>query len=425
MADRTILHCDMNSFYASVELLDHPECRGLPTAVCGDPKNRHGIILAKSEEAKAFGIKTAMTVREAKALCPNLRLLAPHHDKYSRYSKVINAIYQRYTDMVEPFSVDESWLDVTASRRLFGDGKTIADDIRRTVWEETGLTLSAGVSFNKIFAKMGSEYKKPNATTVISRENYKEILWPLAVDEMFFVGRATAEKLHGFNIRTIGDLATADRAMLESHLGKMGGMLHDYANGTDDAPVSLSYEKQKIKSIGNGITFRRDLLGADDIHTALAALCDNVSARLRRHALKAYGVKVDIKDPSMKSISRQKALPAPANTAEFLAKGAFSLIEEAGFVQRPIRLLTVTGIQLVDEDQATEQLDLFGLLSGSAANDAPPEETATSARADRQEDLSRAMDTIRDKYGKGAISYARLLDNDLGIHLEDIRLETK
>ena len=225
--DRTILHCDMNGFYASVELLSRPDLVGVPMAVCGDPKNRHGVILAKSEEAKKYGIQTAMTVWQAMRLCPDLRLVAPHHDKYKYWSGVINEIYQRYTDMVEPFSIDESWLDVTASRRLFGDGKEIADQIRETVKKETGLTLSAGVSFNKIFAKMGSDYKKPDATTVITRENYKDLLWPLPAGEMFFVGSATAEKLAKFNILTIGDIASQERTFLAAQFGKYGGMLYD------------------------------------------------------------------------------------------------------------------------------------------------------------------------------------------------------
>ena len=406
--DRTILHCDMNGFYASVELLSRPDLVGMPMAVCGDPKNRHGIILAKSEEAKKYGIKTAMTVREAMQLCPSLRLVAPHHDKYKYYSGVINEIYQRFTDMVEPFSIDESWLDVTASRRLFGDGKTIADRIRKTVREETGLTLSAGVSFNKIFAKMGSDYKKPDATTVITRDNYKELLWPLPAGEMFFVGGATAEKLAKFNVLTIGDIAQQDRAFLTAQFGKYGGMLYDYANGLDDAPVALFYEKQKIKSVGNGITFRRNLRGEQDIRTALTALSDHVATRLRGHEMKAFGVKVDIKDPSLVTISRQKQLPAPVNTAEEIFQAAFSIIKETPFMNKPIRLLAVTGINLCDESYEEVQLDIFG---------------TGSVDREKQESLDRAMDQVRQKYGKTAISFARILGNDIGVDLSDIREE--
>ena len=205
--DRVILHCDMNGFFASVELLSHPELRDRPMAVCGSPDKRHGIILAKNEPAKKAGVVTAETVWQALKKCPDLQFVPPHMSKYKHYSRLINEIYQRFTDMVEPFSIDESWLDVTASQSLFGSGREIADTIRETVKKELGLTLSAGVSFNKIFAKMGSEYKKPDATTLITRENYKDILWPLPARDMFFVGKATAQKLAAAGISTIGDIA--------------------------------------------------------------------------------------------------------------------------------------------------------------------------------------------------------------------------
>ena len=406
--DRTILHCDMNGFYASVELLSRPDLVGLPMAVCGDPENRHGIILAKSEEAKKYGIQTAMTVWQALRLCPELRLVPPHHEKYKYWSGVINEIYQRFTDMVEPFSIDESWLDVTASEKLFGDGKTIADTIRKTVREETGLTLSAGVSFNKIFAKMGSDYKKPDATTVITRDNYKDLLWPLPAREMFFVGGATAEKLAEFNILTIGDIAAADRGFLETRFGKYGGMLYEYANGLDASPVALACEKQKIKSVGNGITFRRNLQGEEDIRTALTALSDHVASRLRAHEMKAFGVKVDIKDPSLKTISRQKQLPAPVNTTEEIFEAAMAIMRETPFLHKPIRLLTVTGINLCDESWNEVQMDMFG--------------TGSKDRG-QTESLDRAMDAVRRKYGTGAISFARILGNDIGIDLADMRME--
>ncbi|MDR2157137.1 MAG: DNA polymerase IV, partial [Clostridiales Family XIII bacterium] len=298
--DRIILHCDMNAFYASVELLSHPDLAERPVAVCGDPEMRRGIILAKNEHAKRYGIVTAETIAQAKRKCPSLVLLRAHHDKYNRYCKLINDIYYRFTDMVEPFSIDESWLDVTASERLFGTGEEIARTIKAAVKSELGLTQSVGVSWNKIFAKMGSEYKKPDAVTVIDRTNYKEILWPLPVRELFSVGRATAEKLHHMGIRSIGDLAAADRRTLKHVFGKQGEMLSDYAGGLENAPVRAASERRKIKSVGNGVTFRRDLLGRDDIMIALTALSDTVSGRLRKYGLKCSGVKVDVKDPEFK-----------------------------------------------------------------------------------------------------------------------------
>lgn len=399
--DRVILHCDMNSFYASVELLDHPELRDKPTAVCGDPDGRHGIILAKNELAKAYGVVTAETVWQAKKKCPNLQFIRPHHDKYKAYSEKINRIYLEYTDMVEPFSIDESWLDVTASQKLFGSGRKIADTIRKRVKSELGLTLSVGVSYNKIFAKMGSEYKKPNATTEITRENYKALLWDKPVSELFFVGWATAEKLSRLQIKTIGDLAKANPKLLEELLGKQGPILHRYANGLDDSPVCLYNQREKIKSVGNGITFRRNLIGKDDILTAVTGLSDTVASRLRKYQMKAFGVKVDIKDPSFKTISRQKQLSSATNLSAEIRKACMEIITASWRLSDPIRLLTVTAINLTDETTC-EQISLF---------DMPDEERK------KGESIERAMDDIRRKFGDSAVTFGSVLDNDLGIDL--------
>lgn len=401
--DRTILHCDMNGFFASVELLALPELRGKPMAVCGNPENRHGIILAKSEEAKAYGVVTAETVWQAKKKCPRLILVRPHHEKYSFYSKKINQIYERFTDMIEPFSIDESWLDVTGSLRLFGTGREIADKIRAVVKEEIGLTLSVGVSYNKVFAKMGSEYKKPDATTEITRENYRELLWPLPLRELFFVGRATAERLEKAGMRTIGDLAVYNRDLICAMLGKQGAVIHDYANGVDDSPVSRSYERQKIKSVGNGMTFKRDLAGIDDIKTAILALSDTVAGRLRKYEMKCQGVKVDIRDPMFKTISRQKQLPLPTNLAEEIGNGALELIRKSWNLKDPIRMLTITGISLTDEQEA-EQLSFFA---------------ADQKDRGKSETIERTLDSIRRKYGGSAITFGGILNNDIGIDLYD------
>lgn len=401
--DRTILHCDMNSFYASVELLDYPEYRNVPMAVCGDPTNRHGIILAKNELAKKYNIKTAETLWSAQKKCPTLVCVKPHRAKYKKYSNLINEIYLRYTDMVEPFSIDESWLDVTASLKLFGSGKEIADHIRMTVKNELGLTLSAGVSFNKIFAKMGSDYKKPDATTVISRDNYKKILWPLDIESLFFVGNASAQKLKKAGIFTIGNLANSDKKFVTSLLGKQGSMIHDYANGLENEPVKLFSEKEKIKSVGNGITFKRNLKNENDIHTAIVGLSDKVASRLRKYQMKAYGIKIDIKDPTFKVISRQKQLVSPTNTSEDIACTAFELLKANWLLGDPIRLLTITAINLTDENE-DEQLNMF------AQNDVKTKE--------RSQSMARAMDMIRNKYGDNAITFGRIINNDIGIDLD-------
>lgn len=397
--NRVILHCDMNGFFASVELLDYPELRDKPMAVCGDPESRHGIILAKNEIAKRYGIVTAETLWQARKKCPDLQTVPPHHKKYQHYSRLINEIYLQYTDMVEPFSVDESWLDVTASQKLFGNGKQIADKIRHQVKKELGLTLSAGVSFNKIFAKMGSDYKKPDATTVITQENYKNILWPLDIRDLFFVGKATADKLQGIGIHTIGQLAESDHHTVTALLGKQGSIIHDYANGLDQTPVSRFDEREDVKSIGNGSTFRRNLEGIQDIRTAVIALSDTVAVRLRQKKKKAFGVKVDIKDPSLKVISRQQQLDNPTNLAENIADTAVSIIEKSWNLRHPIRMLTVTAINLCPEDQA-QQLSLF---------------SSENIQNETGEKMERTMDDIRKKFGRNAITFGRIIKNDIGL----------
>ena len=397
--DRVILHCDMNGFFASVELLDYPQLKDKPMAVCGSPENRHGIILAKNEIAKKYGVVTAETLWQARKKCPDLQVVPPHHDKYKHYSRMINDIYLRFTDMVEPFSVDESWLDVTASRQLFGTGREIADTIRQTVKKELGLTLSAGVSFNKIFAKMGSDYKKPDATTVITRENFMNILWPLDIREMFFVGKATADKLNEYGIRTIGELALADRQMVMAMLGRQGGVIHDYANGLDTTPVLRFDQLEKVKSIGNGTTFRRNLQEEKDIRTAVTGLSDTVAARLRSHKMKAFGVKVDIKDPDLKVIYRQQQLDNPANITDIIADTAMSIIRKSWKMRDPIRMLTITAINLCDENQA-QQLSLFA---------------DENVLAEKGEKVERAMDDIRKKFGTDAIKFGSVIGNDIGL----------
>lgn len=396
--DRVILHCDMNGFFASVELLSHPELQGIPMAVCGSPDKRHGIILAKNELAKRAGVVTAETVWQALKKCPDLQFVPPHMSKYKHYSRLINEIYQRFTDMVEPFSIDESWLDVTASQSLFGNGKEIADTIRETVKNELGLTLSAGVSFNKIFAKMGSEYKKPDATTIITRENYREILWPLPAGEMFFVGKATAQKLSSAGINTIGDIAMANPDVLEVMLGKQGRQLWKYTNGLDTSPVTRVGNAERIKSVGNGVTFTRDLITEDDIITAVTSLSDTVAGRLRKYGMRAYGVKVDIKDPYFKVISRQKQLFTPTNLASEISKNAIDIIHASWKKGSPIRMLTITGINLTDEF-FNEQLSLF-------------EGDGISRK--KGEQIERTMDEVRRKYGNSSIGFATVIDNDIG-----------
>jgi DNA polymerase-4 len=353
-------------------------------AVCGDPKSRHGIILAKNEAAKQYGVQTAETLWQAKMKCPSLTLVAPHHDQYEKYSRLVNRIYEDYTDLVEPFGIDESWLDVSGTLHLFGEASKIADTIRRRVKEELGITVSVGVSFNKVFAKLGSDYKKPDATTVITRFNYKEIVHPLPVGQLLYVGRSAQKTLGALGIRTIGQLADTDRKHLSRRLGKLGEMIHDYANGIDPSPVRRAQQERKPKSIGNGITFPRDLFGIADIRPAVLSLCDMVAVRLRCQGLSCATLCVTIKYPDFKSISRQRTLSSPTRLAKELAEAALDMLREADALHTPIRMLTVTASHLDDTDENCRQLSLF--------------DTADAPAHSRQLQLETAMDNIRKKY---------------------------
>lgn len=398
--DRTILHCDLNGFYASVELLDHPELRDRPVAVCGDPDQRHGIILAKNEAAKKFQVKTAETIWQARKKCPGLVLLPAHHNKYRDYSQKVNAIYEQYTDLVEPFGIDESWLDVTGSMHLFGgDGRSVADRIRRRVREELDLTISVGVSFNKIFAKLGSDLKKPDATTIITRADVPTLVWPLPVTDLLFVGKASAKVLAQYGVTTIGGLASFGRAPLEQLLGKQGAQLYDYAAGLEHSPVAPAGAYTPPKSVGNGITFRRDLVGENDVRTGVALLADSVAARLRKCGMRCATVQVTIRDPNFKNICRQKGLAVPACTAREISAAALELITAAWSMKAPIRALTITGQNLVPEGETAEQLDIF------RAEAAP--------RREKWETLERAMDGIRQKFGSDAIRSAAVVGEDI------------
>ena len=393
MGDRVIFHCDLNSFYASVELLDRPELRHRPVAVCGDPNSRHGIILAKNEPAKAFGVKTAETIWQARKKCPELVLLPAHHDLYRAYSKKVNAVYERFTDLVEPFGIDESWLDVTGTLHLFGgDPRALADRLREELRRRFGLTISVGVSFNKVFAKLGSDYKKPDATTVIHRDNFREIVWPLPVGDLLYVGRAAAETLRQLGIGTIGQLAAFDRERLFQVLGKMGAQLHDYACGLDRSPVTPAGQHEPPKSVGNGYTFPQNLQGRDQLRAGIAQLSDQVAARLRKCGMKCKGVSLSIRDPAFRDIGRQLRLDPPTDLAREIAGAAMSLAEGCWNMDQPVRALTVTAIYLIPADEAGAQLDLF--------------DRDGSAKRERLERLEGTLDQIRARYGAGAISPA-------------------
>lgn len=385
MMERTILHSDLNNFYASVEQRDHPALRGKPIAVCGDPELRHGIVLAKSQEAKQFGIKTGDAIWEAKQKCRELLLVLPHFDRYMEVSAATREIYISYTDQVEPFGLDECWLDVGGSVDLFGNGVDIADSIRERVRRELGLTVSVGVSFNKVFAKLGSDYKKPDATTLITQENYRNLAWALPASDLLYVGPATTAKLARFGVYTIGDLAALDVQVLYHMLGKIGVMLHRFANGMDSSGVSKYTALPLIKTVGNSTTAPRDLISEDDIKITLYALCESVAARLREQNALCSTVQLGIRDTALFWYDRQHKLALPCCHSEGIFLAAYSLFR-ANRPSRPVRSLSVRACGLTPASDGV-QLSLFG----------------EEQRSQKRTDLEHALDHIRSKYGYTSI----------------------
>ena len=396
--DRVILHCDCNSFFASVEAVLRPELKSVPMAVAGNVENRHGIILAKNDLAKKYGIVTAETVFSAKKKCPGLILAEPHYDKYIEYSKKANEIYSKYTDKIESFGIDESWLDVTASRRI-GSGTEIAEMIRREIKETLGITVSIGVSFNKVFAKLGSDYKKPDAITEITRDNFRQIVYPLPVSDLLFVGKKTEEQLKYLGIRTIGELAEASEYILSSKLGKAGPLLLKYARGEDDSPVE-EVNVQDTKSIGNGYTFKHDLTSREECLTGIKYLAEEIGTKLRIRGLKCATVQLSIKDEYLRTIQRNAPQNPPTDISGEIADTAYKILQREWSDGKPIRMITVTATNLLKSDTVAEQMDFF--------NDDYDKRKKHGKR-------EIAVDEIRNKFGTDSILIASIIDNDIGI----------
>lgn len=382
--DRVILHIDMNNFYASVETLYDPSLRDIPMAVGGDKERRHGIVLAKNMLAKAKGVKTAEALWEAERKCPGIRFVPPHFDRYAKYSRLAKEIYMQYTDMVESFGLDECWLDVTGSTRLFGSGREIAEEIRERVKTELGLTVSIGVSFNKIFAKLGSDYKKPDAVTEFTRENYRELVWPLDAAELLFVGKSTQAALRKYGLYTIGDVARADRKLLKRLLGKCGEQLSLYANGEDMSPVMRVSEHSEVKSIGNSTTAIHDLRDDGEIRAELYMLSESVARRLREKGFCGYNVQLSVRKYNLETYQRQKTLDVAAADSESIFQAAYGLFK-AHHTGESIRSIGVRVSALAPIEMA--QCSLFGDVQ----------------RAQRRQRLETAVDFLRCKYGDDVI----------------------
>lgn len=387
--ERVILHCDLNNFFASVSLLFNPTLRSVPVAVCGDKEQRHGIVLAKNEAAKRCGVKTAEAIFEAKAKCPELVILPPMMDKYKEYSEKAHRIYEEYTDMIEPFGIDECWLDVTGSRLLFGSGEEIADKIRREIKQKLGITVSVGVSFNKVFAKLGSDMKKPDGITVISRENFREKIWRLLISDLLFVGRKTTDRLRSCGICTIGDAALCSDEMLERLLGKNGLELKRYALGEDNSPVSRQHEKATPKSIGRSVTRQQDFKTPDEIWGMFLSLAREISDSLREQGLYAGGVQVHIRNAALSVKEFSRSYPDSVNGAKIIAERGMELLNEHFGFTEPLRSVGLRAINLRGYQTAIQE-DIFG----------------DSEKRETEEKIESSIYELRKKFGSTSITRA-------------------
>lgn len=390
--ERVILHSDLNCYYASVEQMLNPRLRGTAMAVCGSTELRHGIVLAKSELAKRAGVKTGMVNYEARQKCPGLIIVPPQHEEYEKYSKLVRMIYGRYTDLVEPYGIDEAWLDVTGSTRLMGSGSDIAENIRQTIKRELGLTVSIGVSFNKIFAKLASDMKKPDAVTVLDQETWREKVWPLPVSDLLFCGHATTRKLIDRNVLTIGALAKLSPETLKSWFGVNGLGLWVFANGEDRARVMHKDYESPVKSVGHGITCSADLEDGEEAWKVMLELSQDIGHRLRCHGLSAKGVQLTVKDCKLFPKQYQGPLSAPSQSPYEIAQQARNLFSRNYRWAEPVRALTVRAINLVPRDQPM-QLDMFD----------------DAAKRLRREKLDDTIDEIRRRFGPRSVFSACLM----------------
>lgn len=381
---KTILHCDMNNFYASVEMLLNPSLKDFPLAVAGNPVKRTGIILAKNYNAKAYGVKTGEAIWEAKLKCPTLVCVSPHFDKYEEFSKKAREIYGHYTDKIEPFGMDECWLDVTASLKYFNKtGKELAQMIQDEIFNKLGLTISVGVSFSKTLAKLGSDMKKPKGLVEINAQNLSAIQKKMDITDMIFIGRKTAKKLKDMNIFTLYDLAHYNPNILEKNFGVMGRKIFEMAQGINDDEIVI-YSDEDTKSVGNGLTAPKDLTNLSDVKSLLSHLADMVSSRMRRHKFKAHTIHLTIKFADFSYLGAQKTYTQSFSSREHLLEYSMKIFNELTNNEfDPIRALRITCSKL-ETASSTEQLSLFADT--------------------KKEKLGEAVDAIREKFGDKAIT---------------------
>lgn len=387
--ERTILHIDMNNCYASIECLHQPAIRNKPVAVGGDVEARHGIILAKNQHAKKYGVKTGEALWQARQKCPDLVIVPPHYDLYIRFSRLARQIYGEYSDQVEPFGLDECWVDVTGTQKMEKGVDVLANEIRERIKFELGITVSVGASYNKIFAKLGSDYKKPDAVTIFTKDNYKNLIWPLPASDLLCVGPATTRKLNGYGIHTIGQLAQTPPEYLQNWFGKQGLVLSCFANGYDQTPVARMGEESIIKSVGNSTTTPRDLVNNEDVAVVFWMLAESVAERMREAGFLCRTVQISVRDNELHSFERQMKLSAPSCIASELHAAAMTLFCASYRWQKPVRSIGIRGADLVSASTPL-QLSMF-------------EDTA---KREKRERLERTMDDIRRRFGHYAIGRA-------------------
>lgn len=401
---RNILHCDMNNFYASVECMLSPELKQYPVAVCGSVEERHGIVLAKNYKAKAFKVATGDAVWQAKQKCPDLVVVPPHYEEYLKYSKLAKAIYCDYTNQVEPYGMDKCWLDSSGTKKLFGNPVDVANEIRERIKFELGLTISVGVSFNKIFAKLGSDYKKPDAVTVFEKETFREKIWGLPASDLLGVGRATTRVLNNYCIRTIGDLANSDYDFIKRILGKNGVSLWLYANGRDNSTVKDIKFVSPVKSIGHGITTVVDLSNEEEVWRVFLELTQGNGHKLRVHQKVAKAVAIYVRDNTLFSKQWQTQMQMVTQLPLVLAQYAFQLFKKRYDWRNPIRSVTIQAINLFPQDMP-QQIDLF----------------CDYERAEKQEKLDGCVEKLCQRFGKRCIRNAVLLQ-ELGMPMGNVEI---
>lgn len=391
-----ILHCDLNNFYASAECVLNPALKNFAVAVAGSPRHRHGVVLAKNEIAKKYGVKTGDTVWQAQQKCPNIICLPPQFKKYKEFSKQVIEIYSRFTDKIESFGPDECWLDVTHSTKLFGTGKQIADKLREIVYKETGLTISVGVSFNKYFAKLGSDLKKPNATTEITPENFKQLIYPLPADNLIFIGKKTYKKLNKLNIFSIGDLANASPQLLKQHFGIIGPRMQAVASGQDNSEIIDLKHNSEQKSVGNGLTALRNLTKREEILSTVLVLAEKIAYRMRELGVCGKTVHLSLKDSNLYTTGHSLTKNISTNSPQEIAKHAMEIFDTFWGEQTIcIRAVRVAVSNLHSTTQKAQQILLF-----------------EDKNHEKLKKFNNACDKIRKKYGYYSIRNANTIDKD-------------